>query len=87
MKYIEEVKIHKHRLIMSMRNKVNEDADCLSSLVDELAESASNPQGQGLILFLQTRTNFINKVEELRSQYINLLCVTNTDESDSAPRV
>lgn len=75
MQYMEEVYENRKKIKQSLRNKVNDDADCLNILVDELAERATNIQGQGLTLFLQTRKDFIFKVEELRSEYIALLGV------------
>jgi hypothetical protein len=75
MQYMEEVYENRKKIRQSLRNKVNDDADCLNVLVDELAERATNIQGQGLTLFLQTRKDFIFKVEELRSEYIALFGV------------
>lgn len=78
MQYMEEVYENRKKIKQSLRNKVNDDADCLNILVDELAERATNIQGQGLTLFLQTRKDFIFKVEELRSEYIALLGVDDS---------
>lgn len=81
-----EVFDSRRKIKQSLRNKVNDDADCLNCLVDELAERATNIQGQGLTMFLQTRKDFISKVESLRSEYVALLCAHTDDSLDSHPK-
>ena len=84
MNYIQEAQTHKLKLITAMQNKVNEDADGLKLMIDDLAERATDMQGQGLILFIQTRNQFLTKVETLRREYTLLLC--EKSEHSSYPR-
>ena len=70
---IDDVHTLKEKIHVTCKTKVNRDADALLALIDELAERATSIQGQGLSLFMQTREEFINKVEMLREEYIILL--------------
>ena len=70
---LDDINLYKEKLHSSCKDKVNQDADALIALIDELAERATNIQGQGLSMFMQTRQDFINKVEQLRNEYVILL--------------
>ncbi len=70
---IDDVHTLKEKIHVTCKTKVNRDADALLALIDELAERATSIQGQGLSLFMQTREEFINKVEQLREEYTVLL--------------
>ena len=69
----DDVQILKEKLHISCKSKVNKDADILLAMIDELAERATSIHGQGLTLFMQTREEFINKVEHMREDYLTLL--------------
>lgn len=71
---LDDVHALKTQLHSTCRIKINNDADALIALIDELAERATCIQGQGLSHFMQTRKEFIAKVEALRGEYTTLLC-------------
>ena len=79
MDHMKEVFDSRNKIKQSLSNKVNSDADYLTYMVDELSERATDTKGQGMTLFLQTRKDFIHKVESLRSEYLTLLCQLNVD--------
>ncbi len=70
---LDDVHSLKEKIHTTCKTKVNRDADALLAMIDELAERATSIQGQGLSLFMQTREEFINKVEQLREEYTILL--------------
>ncbi len=73
MTQLDDIHSHKEKLHNTCKIKVNQDADTLIALIDELAERATNIQGHGLAMFMQTRQEFIGKVEQLRKEYTILL--------------
>lgn len=80
MNHVDDVCALKTKIHSTYKTKINEDADAIIALIDELAERATCIQGQGLSHFMHTRKEFICKVELLRSEYMLLLC---PDESST----
>ena len=56
-----------------VRKQLELDSLAIKQLAEDMAEAATNIQGQGLQTFIQTREQFLATVQRTREKYCTLL--------------
>lgn len=56
----------------SLRQQLDRDHSLIKQLAEDMAEAATNIQGQGLQSFLQSRALFLDTVDKLHMNYCTL---------------
>lgn len=71
---LQELRAKQEQLQNQMLKQIKEDSILLRVLADNMAECATNIQGQGYATFLQARENFLTELDRLYDDYCFLVC-------------
>lgn len=70
---LQELMIQRDSIYVQLLNQINDDSANLMVLADNMAECATNMQGQGYLTFIAARENFLREVSRLREEYSSLV--------------
>lgn len=71
---IQELKNQRDNINNQILAYMKEDAVLLKTLADNMAECATNMQGQGLPAFVNARESFLSEVDRIQKDYSFYVC-------------
>ena len=71
--YLQELLKHKDALHAQIVKQIETDSDSLKTLADNMAECASNMNGQGYNSFIASRESFLSDLNRVKSNYLNFV--------------
>lgn len=78
---IHELQEQQKAIRKEMRHKIVDDSKRLKQLADDLAECATNIQGQGYMNFVRCREVFLAEIDRVSDEYCVLVCPEYIDSS------
>lgn len=70
---MESLKTQQDQIKRHLISKITNDISMIKNLADDMAESATNIQGQGYLMFVQSREKFLSELDRVTEEYCALI--------------